>query len=113
MSRVIYLPTLDNPPIRAQGQAPGPAVKKCRSANAKPLAHDLKNCMSTLLLGLATLERDGDQWKISARSRAVFEDVVLDMNRIVDELIHSTADATVPDQPDRRHRAAPPRGAAN
>lgn len=90
MSRIIYLPASKKSPTRAQSNVPHPAVGNCRPVHAQRLAHDLKNCMSALFLGLATLERDGDQWKISARSRKVFEDVVLDMNRIVDELIHAT-----------------------
>lgn len=114
MSRVIYLPASKNPPTPVQAQVPDPAVRRSRSARAQRLAHDLKNCMSALFLGLATLERDGDQWKISARSREVFEDVVDDMNRIVDELIHSTKDAKLSDRPDMRPRfAPPPRGAAH
>ncbi len=91
MSRILYLPASKHSPSRAQAQTPNSAVRRYRrGADERQLIHDLKNCMSALLLGLATLERDGDQWKISARSREVFEDVVLDMNRIVDELIHST-----------------------
>jgi len=113
MSRVIYLPASKNPPTRSQAQVPDPAVRKCRPAHAQRLAHDLKNSMSALFLGLATLERDGDQWKISARSREVFEDVILEMDRIVNELIHSTQDAKLADRPDMGHRVAPPRGAAN
>lgn len=90
MSRVIYLPASKKSPLRAQSEAPQLAVSNGRPVHAQRLAHDLKNCMSALFLGLAMLERDGDQWKISARSREVFEDVVLDMDRIVNDLIHST-----------------------
>jgi hypothetical protein len=113
MSRVIYLPASKKPPTRAQAQVPDRAVGKCRPAHAQRLAHDLKNCMSALFLGLATLERDGDGWKISARSQEVFEDVVLEMDRIVNELIHSTQDAKLSDRPAMGDRVAPPQGATN
>jgi hypothetical protein len=113
MSRVIYLPASKKPPTRAQAQASHPADGTCRPAHAQRLAHDLKNCMSALFLGLATLERDGDECKISVRSREVFEEVVLEMDRIVNELIHSTQGVKLSDRGDRGNRIAPPGGAAH
>ncbi len=90
MSQVIYLPALKKPSARAQAPVPNSAIGRCRLADERRLVHDLKNCMSVLLLGLGTLDREGDQWTVSARSRQVFEDAVLDMNRIVSELIHKS-----------------------
>ncbi len=67
--------------------------------------------MSALLLGLATLDRKGDQWIVSTRSRQVLEDVILDMNRIVSELIHE--DPKLLDRPDTNPRIAPPEATPN
>ncbi len=67
--------------------------------------------MSALLLGLATLEGEDDQWIVSTRSRQVFEDVILDMNRIVSELIHENPE--VLDHPDMNPRIMPSQGTPN
>jgi len=67
--------------------------------------------MSALLLGLATLDREGDQWIVSTRSRPVFEDVILDMNRIVSELIHENPKLL--DHPDMNPRIVPPQESPN
>ncbi len=88
MSQVISLPIRENPPARAQTQPQGSAIQKHRVGDRRRLAHELKNYMSALLLGLASLDREGDRWTLSARSREAFEGVVLEMNRIVRELIH-------------------------
>jgi hypothetical protein len=90
MSRVIYLAS-KKAPARAQAQAASPPPESLHLVDRGRLAHDLKNCMSVLLLGLATLDGDGDQWILSAHSRDVFEGAVFEMNGIVEALIDEHA----------------------
>jgi hypothetical protein len=49
------------------------------------IAHDLKNCMSVLLLAITSLKDNTDQPFISVSRRRVLENVVEEMNRLVDE----------------------------
>lgn len=58
-----------------------------RSGGTEKLAHEVKNCMSILFLTLGSLKRDGEQWKLSGRQRQALEDTILEMNRIVDDMI--------------------------
>jgi signal transduction histidine kinase len=83
MSRVIYLSIAKHKPTKTLS-------RRVSGPHAQELAHDVKNCMSTLLLALATLERDGDQWKITARGRQALEDIVFEMDRLIDEMLEMT-----------------------
>jgi len=83
MSRVVYLRAVKNKPAK-------PAAGKIVSSREQELAHEVRNCMSILFLALATLERDGGQWKLSERQRQALEDVVLEVNRIINEMLELT-----------------------
>jgi hypothetical protein len=108
MSRVIYLASKKTLAL-AQSRAPSSHADSGRLADKRRLAHDFKNCVSVLLLGLATLDAEGDQLTLSARSRDVFEEVLFEMNGIVEELIHED----VNDPPHGKYRIAPSRRADN
>jgi hypothetical protein len=87
MSTVRYLPTSTKAGTETPLQEP--EVKEtgnCSSETAR-IAHDLKNCMSVLLLAITSLKGNMDQALISPPRRRVLEDVVGEMTRLVDEMI--------------------------
>jgi triphosphoribosyl-dephospho-CoA synthetase len=71
MSTILYLPT------------PQKTVIYC--SQTERVAHDLKNCMSVLLLAITSLK--DNQPLISASRKRVLENVVEEMNRLVDEMV--------------------------
>ena len=87
MSTVRYLPTSTKAGTETPLQEP--EVKEtgnCSSETAR-IAHDLKNCMSVLLLAITSLKGNMDQALISPPRRRLLEDVVGEMTRLVDEMI--------------------------
>jgi hypothetical protein len=87
MSRVAYLPTSINDPARALTKQPeAQEIDVCRAQIGRA-AHDLKNCMSVLLLAISTLTDNGNQPAIQIGRSQTLEDLVAEMNRIVDEMV--------------------------
>ena len=81
MSTILYLPTSTK--SRTQSLLQGSEAKEtgiCCSQTER-IAHDLKNCMSVLLLAITSLKDNVDQPLISLSRRRVLEDVVGEMNR--------------------------------
>jgi len=88
MNRLVYLRAVSN-------KAAKPAAGKILSSREQALTHEVRNCMSILFLALTTLERDGEQWKLSERKRQALEDVVLEVNRMINEMLELTKDRTI------------------
>ena len=87
MSTVLYLPTSTKAETETPLQEPeAKGTDNCSSETAR-IAHDLKNCMSVLLLAITSLKGNMDQALISPPLRRVLEDVVGEMTRLVDEMI--------------------------
>src|SRR5215510_13331691 len=87
MSTVLYLPTSTKAETETPLQEPeAKETGNCSSETAR-IAHDLKNCMSVLLLAITSLKGNMDQALISPPRRRLLEDVVGEMTRLVDEMI--------------------------
>jgi hypothetical protein len=87
MSKIVYLPTSINDPPRALTKQPeAQEIHVCRAQIGRA-AHDLKNCMSVLLLAISTLTDNGNQPAIQIGRRQTLENLVAEMNRIVDEMV--------------------------
>jgi hypothetical protein len=87
MSKVVYLPTSINDPTRAViQQSEAQEIGICRAQIART-AHDLKNCMSVLLLAISSLKDNGNQPGIPMGRRQALEDLVAEMNHLVDEMV--------------------------
>jgi hypothetical protein len=87
MSTVVYLPVSKKDPTRARiGKPQEPQTKVSYSQLAR-IAHDLKNCMTVLLLGSVSLGGYADRTISSRSRRQTFEKVIGDMDRSVDELV--------------------------
>ena len=85
MSTILYLPT----PAKGRSQAPiqesaaQETVSYC--CQTERIAHDLKNCMSVILLAMNSI-KDNQPLMLESRKR-VLEHVVEEMNRLVDEMV--------------------------
>jgi hypothetical protein len=83
---VVYLPVLKRHPsapvqhLEREPQATGSRARAVR------LAHDLKNCMSVMLFGVASLEASG-----SRAHKKLLEDAVAEMDRLVDDIVQIVA----------------------
>jgi hypothetical protein len=83
---VVYLPILKRhspAPIQHLERKPQATVS---SARAVRLAHDLKNCMSVMLFGVASLEASG-----SRTHKKLLEDAIAEMDRLVDDIVQIVA----------------------
>ena len=87
MSTVLYLPTSTKGGIQTPLQEPDAKETSSSCSETERIAHDLKNCMSVLLLAITSLKGNMDQALISPSRRRVLEDVVGEMTRLVDEMI--------------------------
>lgn len=85
MSTILHLPT----PAKGRSQAPiqesAAQETVIYRSQTERIAHDLKNCMSVLLLAISSLQ--DNQPLISESRKRVLEDVVEEMNRLVDEMV--------------------------
>ena len=85
MSTILYLPT------PAKGRSPAPIQESVAQetvtycSQTERIAHDLKNCMSVLLLAITSLK--DNQPLISESRKRVLEHVVEEMNDLVDEMV--------------------------
>jgi vacuolar-type H+-ATPase subunit D/Vma8 len=79
MSTILHLPA-NNSQMPAQKTA-------SRCTQTKRAAHDLRNCMSVLLLAITSMKDNGDQSVIPASRAQALEKVVHDMERLVDEMV--------------------------
>jgi hypothetical protein len=85
MSKVVYLPSSINDPTRVlTQQSEAQEIDICR-VQIERAAHDLKNCMSVLLLAISSL--NGNQPAVPIGRRQGLEDLVTEMNRLVDEMV--------------------------
>lgn len=87
MSKILYLPTSTKGRTQATIQESEAQETGIRCSQTKRIAHDLKNCMSVLLLAITSLKDNVDQPLISASRRRVLEDVIGEMNRLVDQMV--------------------------
>ena len=89
MSTVLYLPTSTKGGTQTPLQESKAKETGICCSETERIAHDLKNCMSVLLLAITNLKGNVDQALISPSRRRVLEDVVGEMNRLVDEMVRS------------------------
>jgi hypothetical protein len=94
MNRVAYLPTSINGPARALTKQPeAQEIDVCR-AQIERTAHDLKNCMSVLLLAISSFKDNGNQPAGPIGCRQALEELVTELNRLVDEMVGLAERAT-------------------
>jgi signal transduction histidine kinase len=86
MSTILHLPVKSSE-IRAAVKNEAAQQKRSRSSQTKRAAHDLRNCMSVLLLAITSLKDNGNQSVISASRAQALENVVHEMERLVDEMV--------------------------
>jgi len=79
MSTILHLPA-SHSQISAQETG-------SRCSQTKRAAHDLRNCMSVLLLAITSLKDNGNQSVIPASRAQALENVVHEMERLVDEMV--------------------------
>src|SRR4030095_6292567 len=87
MSTVLYLPTSTKGGTQTPLQESKAKETGICCSETERIAHDLKNCMSVLLLAITSLKGNVDQALISLPRRRVLEDVVGEMNHLVDEMV--------------------------
>jgi hypothetical protein len=85
MSKVLYLPTPSKSPTPAP-RISGAQEMGIHHAQIPRIVHDLKNCMSVLLLAVSSPKENSDQSPISMSRRKALEDTITEMNRLVDEM---------------------------
>jgi hypothetical protein len=87
MSTILYLPTSTKSRTQTPLQESEAKETGICCSQTERIAHDLKNCMSVLLLAITSLKGNVDQPLISLSRRRVLEDVVGEMNHLVDEMV--------------------------
>jgi hypothetical protein len=87
MSKILYLPTPTQDRMQAPMEKPEAQEIGDRCSQTERIAHELKNCMSVLLLAITGLKDNVDQSLISVSRRQVLADVVAEMSRLVDEIV--------------------------
>lgn len=60
---------------------------KFPQARSARIAHELKNCMAALILGVAGMEYAAEQPTASVSQTAMLEKTIQKMNRLIDELV--------------------------
>ena len=70
--------------LLSKPQRPNKRLRCFRSAR---IAHELKNCMTVLVLAVASFDRRADASVIAEPRRETFERALFEMNRLVDELV--------------------------
>jgi hypothetical protein len=85
MRKVLYLPAPSKNPTPALSKAPGAQEIGISQAQIPRIAHDLKNCMSVLLLAISSLKENSGL--ISTSRRKALEDVISEMNYLVNEMV--------------------------
>src|SRR5437016_1626041 len=88
MSTILYLPTSARGRTQAPIQESGAQETGMCCSQTERIAHDLKNCMSVLLLAITSLKDNTDQPLISVSRRRDLENVVEEMNCLVDEMVY-------------------------
>ena len=83
MSRILFLPT----PAKDRKELPESKAEETAKycSQTERIAHDLRNCMSVLLLVITSLK--DNQALISEPRKRALENIVEEMNHLVDELI--------------------------
>jgi hypothetical protein len=89
MSTVLYLPTSTKGGTQTPLQESKAKETGICCSETERIAHDLKNCMSVLLLAITSLKDNMDQPLISMSRGQVLEHMVGEMNRLVDEMVRS------------------------
>lgn len=87
MSTILYLPTSTKSRTQTPLQESEAKEIGIDCSQTERIAHDLKNCMSVLLLAITSLKDNADQPLISLSRRRALEDVVGEMNRLVDQMV--------------------------
>ena len=87
MSTILYLPISTKSRTQTPLQESEAKETGICCSQTERIAHDLKNCMSVLLLATTSLKGNVDQPLISPSRRRVLEDVVGEMNHLVDEMV--------------------------
>lgn len=87
MSTILYLPTSTKGRTQTPLQESEAKEIGIDRSQTERIAHDLKNCMSVLLLAITSLKDNVDQPLISLSHRRELEDVIEEMNSLVDEMV--------------------------
>jgi len=87
MSTIVYLPTSAKGRTQAPIQESEAQETGICCSETERIAHDLKNCMSVLLLAITSLKDNMDQPFMSLSRRRVLENVVEEIHRLVDEMV--------------------------
>jgi signal transduction histidine kinase len=78
--------------LMQKSKRPNNRARRFRSAR---IAHELKNCMSMLILAVADLEtRSSDPSAVFQSRRETFEKAVFEINTLVDELVQLVQEGT-------------------
>jgi hypothetical protein len=86
MSKALYLPTPSKNPTPVLIKKPEAQEMGSSHAQISRIVHDLKNCMSVLLLVISSLKENTDQSTIAVSRRKAIEDAVAEMNHLVNEM---------------------------
>ena len=87
MSTILYLPTGDKSRTPAPIDESEAHETGIRCSQTQRIAHDLRNCMSILLLAITSMKDHMDPAFMTAPRRRILEDVVGEMSRLVDEMV--------------------------
>jgi vacuolar-type H+-ATPase subunit D/Vma8 len=94
MHPIAYLPAKRNE-FRALLKSGERSSDKFRRSRSARIAHELKNCMSVLVLAFASLDSPPSDSSFAAQPRKeMFDKALSEMNRLVDELVELVHDGT-------------------
>ena len=94
MNPIVYSPAKKSHlgALMQKAKRPRDRLRRFRSAQ---IAHELKNCMSMLILAVASLESHSSDPSVVFQSRRkTFERAVFEMDRLVDELVRLIQEET-------------------
>ena len=87
MSNALCLPAPSNNPAPVLIQKAEAQETGISHGQIPRIVHDLKNCLSVLLLVISTLKVNSDQSFIANSGRKTIEDAVVEINHLVNEMV--------------------------
>lgn|SRR5687767_6492198 len=87
MSTVVYFPVSKKNRSRSRITKPKDPQTTISYSQSARIAHELKNCMTVLLLRCACSEGDADRKADSRLNEQTLEEVVAEMDRLVEKLV--------------------------
>ena len=94
MNPIVYSPA-NRSNLGALMREPKRPKNRARRFRSARIAHELKNCMSMLILAVADLEtRSSDPAAVFQSRREIFEKAVFEINTLVDELVQLVQEGT-------------------